>query len=120
MSRTGTEVEAPARRRRWYEGTDGTLAVLLAGASDVDDLVPTLVAYQIEWNKLPAPARGRLARRDEPDAGRRAPASSAASSRTGRALKEAWGTGSPSGGAVAERTALRLRMLGGRRSATPG
>ena len=44
-------VKAPARRRRWYQ--DGTtLAVLIASTSDVDDLVPTLVAYQIEWNKL--------------------------------------------------------------------
>ncbi len=44
-------VKAPARRRRWYQ--DGTtLAVLIASNSDIDDLVPTLVAYQIEWNKL--------------------------------------------------------------------
>src|SRR5207245_2164810 len=28
------------------------LAVLIASPSDIDDLVPTLVAYQIEWNKL--------------------------------------------------------------------
>jgi uncharacterized protein DUF6909 len=45
-------VEAPARRRRWYDGGGDTLAVLLASASDVDDLVPTLVAFQIEWNKM--------------------------------------------------------------------
>src|SRR5215216_4247457 len=45
-------VEAPARRRRWYDGGGDTLAVLLASASDVDDLVPTLVAFQIEWNKI--------------------------------------------------------------------
>src|SRR5215217_4967225 len=45
-------VEAPARRRRWYDGGGDTLAVLLASASDVDDLVPTLVALQIEWNKV--------------------------------------------------------------------
>ncbi len=44
--------EAPARRRRWFAGDEGTLAVLLASASDLDDLVPTLVAYQLEWNKL--------------------------------------------------------------------
>src|SRR5215218_6198649 len=42
------EAEAPARRRRWYDDGSGTLAVLLASASDVDDLVPTLVAFQIE------------------------------------------------------------------------
>jgi hypothetical protein len=46
------EAEAPARRRRWYDDGAGTLAVLLASASDVDDLVPTLVALQIEWNKI--------------------------------------------------------------------
>jgi hypothetical protein len=44
--------EAPARRRRWFDDGAGTLAVLLASGSDLDDLVPTLVAYQLEWNKL--------------------------------------------------------------------
>ena len=47
-----TPLEAPARRRRWYDDGNGTMAVLLASASDLDDLIPTLVAYQIEWNKL--------------------------------------------------------------------
>jgi hypothetical protein len=47
-------VEAPARRRRWYNSHEGTLAVLLASTSDLDDLIPTLVAYQVEWNKLRA------------------------------------------------------------------
>ena len=47
-------VEAPARRRQWhYDGAD-TLAVHVASASDIDDVIPTLVAYQIEWNKLHA------------------------------------------------------------------
>ena len=50
-------VEAPARRRRWYDSRSGTLAVLLASTSDLDDLIPTLVAYQIEWNKLHAAVR---------------------------------------------------------------
>src|SRR5579864_6908510 len=45
-------VKAPARRRRWDHDGQNTLAVLIASASDIDDLVPTLVAYQIEWNKL--------------------------------------------------------------------
>src|SRR6266566_1103674 len=44
-------VKAPARRRKWYEKGD-TLAVLIASPSDIDDLVPTLVAFQIEWNKM--------------------------------------------------------------------
>ena len=51
------ETEAPARRRHWYDSGEGTLAVLMASASDVDDLVPTLVAFQIEWNKIRARAR---------------------------------------------------------------
>jgi hypothetical protein len=49
--------EAPARRRWWFDDGSGTLAVLLASTSDLDDLIPTLVAYQIEWNKLHAAAR---------------------------------------------------------------
>ena len=50
---TGWErVKAPARRRPWYFDREATLAVLLASPSDIDDLVPTLVAFQIEWNKL--------------------------------------------------------------------
>src|SRR6202042_92528 len=51
------ETEAPARRRRWYDNGAGTLAVLLASASDVDDLIPTLVAFQIEHNKVRARER---------------------------------------------------------------
>ncbi|MBJ7604155.1 MAG: hypothetical protein JF888_13335 [Candidatus Dormibacteraeota bacterium] len=45
-------VQAPARRRSWYYDGGDTLAVLLASPSDVDDVVPVLVAFQIEWNKL--------------------------------------------------------------------
>ena len=45
-------LEAPARRRRWFDDGHGTMAVLLASSSDLDDLIPTLVAYQIEWNKM--------------------------------------------------------------------
>jgi hypothetical protein len=56
-------VEAPARRRRWHDDGEGTLAVLIASSSDLDDLIPTLVAYQIEWNKL-----HRLARATTPPA----------------------------------------------------
>jgi hypothetical protein len=39
------EADAPARRRRWHDDGGGTHAVLLASASDVDDLIPTLVAF---------------------------------------------------------------------------
>jgi hypothetical protein len=45
-------VSAPGRRRRWLYDHSGTLAAYIASASDLDDLVPTIVAYQIEWNKM--------------------------------------------------------------------
>ena len=38
------------RRPLRYEG--GKLGVFIASASDIDDLVPILTAYQIEWNKM--------------------------------------------------------------------
>ena len=46
------------RRRplRWDGGKN--LAVFIASASDIDDLVPILTAYQIEWNKMHARLRG--------------------------------------------------------------
>ena len=47
-------VQAPARRRQWRYDGRATLAVHVASASDIDDVIPTLVAYQIEWNKLHA------------------------------------------------------------------
>ncbi|MEO6795719.1 MAG: hypothetical protein ABI401_07790 [Candidatus Dormibacter sp.] len=43
---------APGRRRRYYFDGKETLAVYIASLSDVDDVVPQLVALQIEWNKL--------------------------------------------------------------------
>src|SRR6478672_2324132 len=39
------------RRPLRYDGKS-TLAVFIASASDIDDLVPILTAYQIEWNKM--------------------------------------------------------------------
>ena len=49
---------APGRRRRWlWNGGEG-LAALVASETDVDDLIPTLVAYQLEWNKLWLRLRG--------------------------------------------------------------
>jgi hypothetical protein len=40
------------RRRPLRHDGAGTLAVFIASASDIDDLVPILTAYQIEWNKM--------------------------------------------------------------------
>lgn len=45
-------VTAPGRRRRWYFDGKETLAVYVSSASDVDDLIPTLTGFQIEWNKF--------------------------------------------------------------------
>jgi Family of unknown function (DUF6909) len=43
---------APGRRRRWLFDGQETLAAYIASTSDLDDLIPTIVAYQIEWNKF--------------------------------------------------------------------
>jgi hypothetical protein len=45
-------VSAPGRRRRVQYDGQSTMAVFIASRSDIDDLVPILTAYQIEWNKL--------------------------------------------------------------------
>src|SRR3989454_1201306 len=45
-------VTASARRRKWFYDGKETLAVYVASVSDTDDIVPILVAFQIEWNKM--------------------------------------------------------------------
>ena len=45
-------VSSPGRRRRWYWDGAELLAAYIASSSDLDDLIPSLVAYQIEWNKM--------------------------------------------------------------------
>jgi hypothetical protein len=43
---------AKARRRRcFFDGKD-TLACYIASRSDIEDIIPALTAYQIEWNKM--------------------------------------------------------------------
>jgi hypothetical protein len=46
------EVASPGRRRRNYYDGQGTLAVYIASRSDIDDIIPSLTAYQIERRKL--------------------------------------------------------------------
>jgi hypothetical protein len=104
------EADAAARRRLWYDSGTGTLAVLMASASDVDDLVPTLVAFQIEWNKIRVRMRaGGWTATPEPLAA--APESCAqelgGSADDWAQLQEAWG----------ERFAARLRLIGEQRLA---
>jgi hypothetical protein len=45
-------VTAHSRRRQMFYDGDCTLAAFIASVSDIDDLIPMLTAYQIEWNKL--------------------------------------------------------------------
>jgi hypothetical protein len=46
------QVSAPARRRRCFFDGKNILACFIASRSDIDDIIPILTAYQIEWNKL--------------------------------------------------------------------
>jgi len=47
------QVKGKARRRRcFYNQEIQTLACIIASRSDIDDVIPMLTAYQIEWNKL--------------------------------------------------------------------
>ena len=101
-------VKAPARRRRWYQ--DGTtLAVLIASNSDIDDLVPTLVAYQIEWNKLHA------ALQDVELDGEQARLAAGASEDDWRRLRDAWGATFDETLALVKREECKivLRLVGG-------
>jgi len=45
-------VTAHSRRRKMFFDGNSTLAAFIASVSDIDDLIPMLAAYQIEWNKL--------------------------------------------------------------------
>lgn len=45
-------VQARARRRRCLFNGKDTLACFISSRSDIEDLLPVLTAYQIEWNKL--------------------------------------------------------------------
>jgi hypothetical protein len=112
------ETEAPARRRRWYDDHAGTLAVLLASASDVDDLIPTLVALQIEYNKIGVRQRAsgwsrRFAEIDPTPEDCAELLGGSADDWT--RLGEAWGDAFAArlAGIAARKMSLRIRMLGG-------
>jgi hypothetical protein len=102
-------VKAPARRRPWYYNGEDTLAVLLASPSDIDDLVPSLVAYQIEWNKLHRVAREVGLDHEQLRLGVMATEDDWAR------LRDAWGDDFEATLAQAERQEchLTLRMVGG-------
>jgi hypothetical protein len=102
-------LKAPARRRRWYSDGKNTLGVLIASTSDIDDLVPTLVAYQIEWNKLHSSLQN-LELSDE-----QARMAAGASEDDWRRLHEAWGDGFDATLAAIKREECKivLRLIGG-------
>lgn len=59
---TWEPANAVARRRRsFFDGVD-TLACYIASRSDIDDMIPLLTAYQIEWNKLHRMMQGEQVR----------------------------------------------------------
>jgi hypothetical protein len=110
-----TETEALARRRRWYDDGVGTVAVLLASRSDVDDLVPTLVAFQIEWNKIRVKARAAGWPPDRPVIPEVCAELLGGQVDDWQRLSEAWGERFAERLELiaAERLSLRLRMVGG-------
>jgi len=55
------DVSAPGRRRRAFYDGEETLAVFIASRSDIDDIIPMLTAYQIEWKKARAVLNGSTA-----------------------------------------------------------
>jgi hypothetical protein len=106
---TWDAVKAPARRRRWYHDGKDTLAVLIASSSDIDDLVPTLVAYQIEWNKLHRALQDvELTYEDTRQA-------AGATDDDWRRLRQAWGSTFDANLAAIKRDECRigLRLIGG-------
>jgi len=108
------EAEAVARRRHWFDSGTGMLGVLLASASDVDDLVPTLVAFQIEWNKLHAQLRTSRLTQLPADAEQCADALGGAPDDWAR-LADTWGEDFAQRLATVagRRLDMRIRMLGG-------
>jgi hypothetical protein len=102
-------VKAPARRRRWYHDGKNMLAVLIASKSDIDDLVPTLVAFQIEWNKL------HRSLQDVDLSDEEARHAAGATADDWRRLRDAWGDAFDANLAAIKREEcfITLRLIGG-------
>lgn len=106
-----TRLTTRGRRRLLRHDGERTLAAYIASASDIDDLIPILATYQIEWNKM-----NRLLSRAPEGGGDR---DLAAALEIGGAeverLREALGEGSAAAlAALAESPLdLRVRLLAG-------
>lgn len=107
-------VSAPGRRRKMFWDGNETLAVLIASPSDVDDLVPMLVAFQIEWNKLHALLEGAPAEWSAPAADQQLAGLGLEESDIAR-LRALWGAelGQKLDRIAGRRKRLAVRMLGG-------
>jgi hypothetical protein len=109
-------VRTPGRRRLLRHDGDGTLAVYVASASDIDDLIPIVTAYQIEWNKMHALLGDSDA--DLDDATAAAHALGLAPSDFSRLLEALGESAGPALRAIAGRPLdLRVRLLAGSFSA---
>jgi hypothetical protein len=62
---TWEQVSAVARRRRCFFNQRDTLACFIASRSDIDDVIPILTAFQIEWNKIHYRLKGYLSTNPE-------------------------------------------------------
>ena len=58
-------VRTRGRRRPLRWDGKSTVAAFIASVSDIDDLIPIVTAYQIEWNKMHARLRGAAKVSDE-------------------------------------------------------
>ncbi|MFV9506403.1 MAG: DUF6909 family protein [Oscillochloridaceae bacterium umkhey_bin13] len=108
-------VSAPGRRRKMFFDGNETLAVLIASPSDVDDLIPMLVSFQIEWNKihtlLSDPRLGEVEALQSPTLA----AALGLSHDDLARLRTIWGDAMPAriGQIARQRKRLAVRMLGG-------
>ncbi len=63
--RTWKTTKTRGRRRPLRYDGKKTLGVFIASVSDIDDLVPIVTAYQIEWNKMHARLRNAVGTLDQ-------------------------------------------------------
>lgn len=63
--RSWPNVKTRGRRRPLRFDGKSTLAAFIASVSDIDDLVPIVTAYQIEWNKMHVRLRGASSLTDD-------------------------------------------------------
>ena len=109
-------LEALARRRRWYDDGQGTMAVLLASASDLDDLSRRSSPTRSSGTSCGCGCARRTGRRTATATTRRSsPPPSAASRTTGSSSRRPGATTAGERLATSRRVRLnlRVRMLGG-------